>query len=812
MALDPKELEELNAKYDNMEYCYGPSNIFYPGGSDGSRLNMATQNQKQFVSLLDPDVPRVATGYENAFGRYSKAFKKLEGEWKVVKKIQKFGNDSVYTLVLYQKETDTYDMIEKQTAVCLSEKFGYSYNTEFMDSLEEGQIVRDPIMYKSRSYDEHMNYRLGKNARVFLSSDTATYEDAIKVRRGFLEKLKYTEVDKTLVPLNNNDVLLFMHGNKETGYKTFPDVGEVIEDNDTLCASRRINNMYATYDFLEKNLTKLFTTDSEYRIKLHSVIYDINVYSNSEEEIPDNDFYKQVRYYHECCCRYAEEIYNTATDLKKCGSNITDNVSLLRKRYALWNNPEYKWKLNDKAFSNIVIEFKTMTTVIPKEGCKLVGRYGDKGVISKICTDNFVGSRKSEEFVGISKVMAETFNINDESMEVIVVNDESMPYRKKKNGERVYADIVVNGTGAFRRENTDQLYEIDITFVGEQLQEYICEELTDLDEKFKIIMDFIGLLNQYQAECYLNKMAHHVDVNDPTYVTEASNSEDFKKALVAAVEKDGFYITKFPSQKIRYMAMKAIYERFKDIVKPYQLYVEMFGMEKPLMREHVMGWKYMYLLKQTSNKNFSARSTGRTTKAGIPAKSSDKKENRILSSNTPISISELNNLSSQIRMTDFAEHNILVRTSLLGRKALEKLLKAPGDPLKIKRIPIKRTYTNIPVQILQARLKVMGLGYKFVTPRSEREEELAKIKQFFQVYDYTFFDTLEKKPMYHYLVDRYNELVRKGKDPKSFDTWKGVMELPETKVCEIPQYIVDTVMHVIYDKYFLDIIEEDDND
>ena len=112
-------------------------------------------------------------------------------------------------------------------------------------------------------------------------------------------------------------------------------------------------------------------------------------------------------------------------------------------------------------------------------------------------------------------------------------------------------------------------------------------------------------------------------------------------------------------------------------------------MKKPLMRPAVVGYKYMYLLKQTSNKNFSARSTGRTTKAGIPAKSSDKKENRILTSNTPISISEINNRSSQISMGDFAEYAIPVRTSTLGRKGLGRILKAPGNPVEIKKLPLR---------------------------------------------------------------------------------------------------------------------------
>ena len=50
----------------------------------------------------------------------------------------------------------------------------------------------------------------------------------------------------------------------------------------------------------------------------------------------------------------------------------------------------------------------------------------------------------------------------------------------------------------------------------------------------------------------------------------------------------------------------------------------------------VIGSKYMLVLKQTSNKNFSARSTGRLDKKGLPAKSNDKKTNLAPYNNNPI--------------------------------------------------------------------------------------------------------------------------------------------------------------------------------
>ena len=793
MAYDKRELEKLDEKITNMEYCYGPSLLLYPGGTNSSRLNMGTQNQKQFVSLINPDIARVQTGHERAFGKYSHAYKDLEGTWKVVDKIVKFDNDSVYTLVLYNEETDTYDMVEKHSAHYIGEKFGYGYNTEFMDKVKVDDVLKDPILYKSTSYDDNMNYRLGKNALIMYSSDVSTYEDGIKIRKGFLDQMAYYEVDRTEVSINDNDILLFMHGDK-----SFPDVGEEVMDNDILCATRRYNSMYATYDFRESNVHRTYTTDKRYYIKFHSVIYDIDVYYNGDGPIPDTIYNKQVIKYHNFCSAYADKLLEVSTKIKNSGSHYTDNVTLLRKRVKGYTDPKCKFKHKDKAFSNILIIFKTKTVVTPREGCKIVGRYGDKGVVSKICDDDSAKEDyDQEEFEAYTKVLADMLNLDTADINfnnISVVDDESMPYTE--DGTPV--DILLNATGAFRRLNTEQLYEVDLNFMAERHRQWICT-LPDDDTKIREIFKFIRMINKLECDTFLAQFKVHVKPDNEEYVLSRSKADkEFRHAFVQAVEKDGYYFIKPNSVKLRYEAFEEIYKEYADIMQEYQLYVNIFGMKKPLLRKAVIGYKYMYLLKQTSNKNFSARSTGTTTKAGLPTKSSDKKENRICNSNTPVCISELSDLQTQIPPVVLAEHNVWTRTSIMGRKSLGRIINASGDPMKIGKLKLKRTYCNENVYALKARLKVMGIGYNFVTNATLREERIGKINQFLTVYNYTFFDMPINRKYYVHLIDTYNRAVREGADPNNEETWSSIMSSMEIRFLKIPSYIVNAVHEAIY--------------
>ena len=76
------------------------------------------------------------------------------------------------------------------------------------------------------------------------------------------------------------------------------------------------------------------------------------------------------------------------------------------------------------------------------------------------------------------------------------------------------------------------------------------------------------------------------------------------------------------------------------------------------------------VLKQTANKNFSARSTGRLDKKGLPAKSNDKKTNLAPYNNNPIKIGEIHNLLSSLYGQDIAEYDQITRSSPLCRKEI----------------------------------------------------------------------------------------------------------------------------------------------
>jgi len=255
-----EELKDLDTQYsDQMYKLSGPTLLGFPDGCDASRLNMFTQNIKQIICIKNSEFPRIFTGYENKIGELNNAYKKLEGTWEVKDKIYKFGNDGIYTLILYNRLEDKYDIIEKPIVEDLTEKFGFVYNTDVMDSLKVGDSVTDCVIYKSTSYDDDMNYCAGVNALVMYVTDPSTIEDAINIRKGWADSIITTEVDSAIVTVNKNDIFVNLYGN-ENSHKAFPNIGEQVK-NSTICALRRVNYNHALYDMQSQNMQKLYTTD-----------------------------------------------------------------------------------------------------------------------------------------------------------------------------------------------------------------------------------------------------------------------------------------------------------------------------------------------------------------------------------------------------------------------------------------------------------------------------------------------------------------------------------------------------------------------
>ena len=795
---------ELDEKYgDKMEHLFGAGLLSWPEDVDSSRMYMFTSNLKQILTLLEPDVPHVMTGYENVVGEHNRAYKRMPGTWVVKDIIWKYGPGTLYTMILYNPDTDTFDIVEKRPAENLTEKFGFAYNTSFMDSLKVGDTIHDEVLYKSTSYDEHMNYCPGKNARVMYVTDNATIEDSIVVSKQWADTVHTVEVDSISVSINSNDILLNMYGDRSS-YKTFPDVGETVRDS-LLCAVRRVNLNHILYDFKDENLRIPQSTDVERYASKNAIVYDIDVYYNGDEEFPDNTFYRQMKGYYEKECEYAQKITDWCRQIKESGSNYTKDVSYFKAKWQHYGDREYKWKFRDSVFSNIIIKFSTISVVDLQEGFKLTGRYGDKGIISKIVSNGSVAAELYNNTMDSILDVAGGSDMTAEEREklasqVYFVDESDMPYLE----DGTHVDILLNSSGAIRRLNSGQLYEVEINFVAENIQRKL-KTMTDQDEKAELIFKFLGMLNKDEEQFYLTIYKGFDQTIKVGEETVRLLDQKSKNAFFKDIEDNGFYIVKRPDAKIRYSLMCQLYDAFPWI-KPYDAYIDRFGIKKrKIIHPVICASKYMLVLKQTSNKNFSARSTGRIDKKGLPAKSPDKKQNLSAFSNTAIRIGETHNLFSAFTGSTIAEFNIFTRSSVIGRKSLKRILEASGDPFDIEKLKVEDNFINQNAVILNVYLKGIGLRLDFET---ENDGDLIyeDVPMEYVVDGYSIIDLPSRKASYKRLLDRFKEymesydVVEVYPGQKEDLAWDWVFSQKDIQDCNFEDHIKDMMKMMTKEK------------
>ena len=656
------QLTNLDKEFYGKDDFLGMTLLTRTGYISGSRAIMTTGHLKQAMTPINPEFPKIFTEYENMVGKYSTGIKRAKREWRVVDKIYKFeeGNH-LYTLVVKDEKTGYFDVIQKKLVEDLTEKFGFRYNTEDLDKIQVGDLIpKDSVLYKSTSYDEYNNYRFGVNATFAYTSDVRTTEDAILVSKTFADKFRCVEVETVSVSVNDNDVLINLYGD-DNNYKCFPDVGEYIKDK-IICATRRINNDQIFYDFKETNFRKInFSEDVLYTEQgTGGKIIDIKVYSNkSLEEMENNEYHAQVIKYHKNEMRYFKDIVEVTQDIVNENKDHSRNLNYLYKKSKDSLDEKVKWceQHGKKPFSNMIIEFTLEREVPLKEGRKITGLFGNKGVISKI--------------------------IPDDEMPVL------------ENGKII--DVQFNCLGVINRLNSFQLFEQSINFIMNRTIDRI-KTLETNDQRVALLLTMINHFNKRQAREF-GEMYSKLD-------------EEGKEEFVQDIYDKGVFvhIPPFWHDTPLFDVLSEIYDKYEWLT-PYKVYQKKNGRYRPVMNEMIVGEMYIIRLKQTAAKGLSTRSVGGVNLVGVPVKDSQAKENKLLYSKTPcrIGLDELLNLLIGMDPYELAKQTLSYRSSIEATHDLPVQLLKEGlvDKLRDDELVINRN-----VEIFNVYLKTMGYKLK----------------------------------------------------------------------------------------------------
>lgn len=571
------------------------------------RQGMHIKHEDQRLVLNNPEFPYVYTGAENVMGEQSSFYEKTDKDYQVFGVVKKYegllkGKSNIALYFLYSKDDDSYTVIERKAVENLTEKFGFEYNNDYIDSLSEGEKIHSgTVLYNSTSYDEHMNLRTGVNARMLFQVSPYVTEDAIVVSESFAKKMVSNKIISLSIPLNENAMLLNLYGDKDE-YKGLPDIGEHIKGN-ILAATRQIQGNRLFSDLRDNSLNSVnFSSDNVFYAD--GEIIDIDVYCNNKD-IKQNFVNSQIIRYLNDEKIYYSKIYKICKKIINSGSkNIDPNIKRWMRLAMNFIDDEARWAYNDSTFSNIIIELLIKKSEPISIGRKISGRYGNKTVVSTIWKD------EDMPYI-VDEVVEDKYGV------------------KHAVGEKKRIDLMTNPLAIINRTIAAALYENSITFITDRIRNKL-NEMTNQTERENLLFDVLSIFNKKQSKRILkeyNKLSE-------------KNKERFFKECVDR----GIFVQKQPfdpdDQNIRDSCIE-LYKKYPDILQPYHLFIPKRNWGRDIhIGQYNIGYQYILLLKQDGEKGFSSRSAGSISDEGLPEKSNESKIGRAHSSSTPIRFGE----------------------------------------------------------------------------------------------------------------------------------------------------------------------------
>jgi DNA-directed RNA polymerase beta subunit len=635
--------------------------------NSASRKLMYSSQLEQILPIMDSDIPDVTTGYEVEFASYASSLITAEEDYEVIAIVPKYLYDekSHYTMVVKTSD-NRYTIIERIGYGHISESYGYILDNRELDCLNVGGRIRaGKTVQKSQSFDKYGNRQDGVNMRVAYMAHNKTTEDGIIISASAAKRLASPFVHQISVVINDNDIPLNLYGNSDI-YKSFPNVGENIK-NGILCAIRRDRKEESLYTQSFNRLSEIMISDEKYPVS--GKVVDINIRCNNPEGLEASYYNGQLKHIYDENMDYHRRLLDVLDPIME----NPDKCSYELKKLFMLSDKTYKGvkHMNDKVFSNTILEITVLQIDELAVGDKLTDRYGGKGVVSEIRPDELMPQLNTAKSI----------------------------------------DIIFNIFGCVNRENPGQLFEVSTTSMSSRLVDLFrhiqYNPGSNTDELLEMYYDFMSQFSPAMSN-WARKYNEDISDDERAIFMDHIIADEVIKLTLEPI-----------SESLNVNALDRIYTKYDWMwMEPYTMTVPILGSDGQYRfvearRKVYSGRKYIHRLKQYPKDKFSATSLSSTNIRSEPTKSKANKNYKFPYTKTPIRFGEMETGDFEhIDVLTVVKNLMLHSSSPIGRKQTKNLY--TDDPFNVN-IELTDDARNRNVEILNVYLKTMGLKLVFKT-------------------------------------------------------------------------------------------------
>lgn len=582
-----REEKEVLRRTKELEYPtdrLGPTSLMTQvSHTNGSRVIMLASQFGHMVSIKDPEMPLVPTGFENSLAEYSPMLYEADGNYEIVAKFIK--NEYTYVLIGYDKERRMYHAWKREEAEEHSEGFSTRYDNKHIDSLEIGDEINiGDYVKKSTNFDKHMNYQYGKNINVVYLVSPYVYEDGILGMNGVEEMFNTFRSHTKHIKLADNEVLVNLYGDSKH-YQGLPQIGEKTK-NGIVCAIRRTDSANAPRSMKNERLRQVERSD---RLCYGTGrVVDIEILTNrNPSKMPDKganamvkELYLQQQDYYRQLFHYMNDIADGADD---GGYTYSDEFGIIAAEARDFiDAAAFFADSSDTVYGTTEIVVHLLDEEKMIVGSKFVGRSGNKGVIAKILP-------KEESWM-------------------------------MEDGTPIH--FVVAALGIVGRLNQSQLNEHSCNELGATAVRMM-KQLDNPNDKLDVVVKLLKYLNPDEAK---------------KFKSWVKNLDEKERAKCAKrIERRGITIVQDPIDNANILNFA---EAYKEFPPHYRRIIFPDGGKS--MREVLCAKMFYVRLKQDPLEKYSTRSRGPVNPlTTLPAKSNLKKKSMIPYSDVPVRFGEM---------------------------------------------------------------------------------------------------------------------------------------------------------------------------
>lgn len=685
----------------------------FVGSNSGSRKIMYNIQAKQALPLIKPETAYIQTGYENRYGEKSSSVLNAQSEYTVVGKVIKYLNNPnhQYYLILLDNKTNKLDVFKRISYIHTTETYGYLYDNSNVDILNIGDIVEQgDIMRQSTSFDDCGNHCEGVNLLATYIAMEDTMEDCMIISESARRKLGSPFLKTVTININDNDIPLNLHGNNDY-YKAFPEVGETIPGG-LLCCIRRDNNDEALFTQSWDNLKRIMPSDE--KVTIEGDVIDIEIHSNTPENLKERSSYQQLLMYYNERHRYLADLVSTVDNCMtqyNCAGmsdNLREIYEIAKKELA-----DQKFMKDGRIYSGTIIEFTVVEYNYPNIGDKIANRYGGKGVIAEIRPDDQMARIETGEVI----------------------------------------DVYFNQATCVNRLNDGQLKEVSLSMISKRLLERLNNNRVTPNEVVKTLGDFISIVSPKQYQKFM-QITNSLTKDELEFFLDSILSD---KSIILSIEP--------LSEPMSLDKLNDIYHKFPWI-EQYDVYSLLRGSNGKMRyikskRKATVGYIYMYRLKQYAEEKFSVTNLSATNIRNENTRSKANKNYRATHQNTPIRFGDMESgdMGGHMGMETFVTALLIYSLSPAARNEMEQLW--TQDPFNVD-IKLTPDCKNRSAEILNVYFKQIGLKLIF-------EKIYKKPKFLMAISTMSYEDTSDKRRLMQ-MVDP-DERIDLVKDAKRYDEY-----------------------------------------